>query len=75
MIPRRLAGSDYAHAPISELVYLFQDTKLTQWLHGVLVEHLSLPMLAAYLDVLQTLKPKVSLVPYTIQFMKTIIKL
>lgn len=35
------------------------DVRLTQWLHGLLVEHLDISYLAAYVDILQTLKVRI----------------
>lgn len=69
----RLAQTERQHEPVLRRVVIDKsvermrqalasvswDTKLTQWIHGLLMEHLPPTYMTIYLDILQTLKAKV----------------
>ena len=58
-IHRRLVVDKAAKRFRAMLAGALWDTKMTQWLHNVLCDNLSKEYLAAYMDILQTLRPKI----------------
>lgn len=56
---RRLSIDKSAQRFRETLGSVMWDARLTQWLHSILIENLTASYLAAYLEILQTLKSKV----------------
>ncbi|KAH8348646.1 hypothetical protein KR084_009456 [Drosophila pseudotakahashii] len=57
-IHRRVSADKSASRLRKVLASVAWETRITQWIHALLMEHLSPSYMASYLDILQTLKTK-----------------